>query len=290
MKKCYYLLASIAIILVTVTACQSSSEEFDDLETMQQSQSSESSELSAKSAKVDVCHWDADAGEFFIINISSNAYDKHIAHGDKSPENCGDVIDNVVDIEGNEYNVVQIGSQIWMAENLRTTKLNDGTPIDNIQGDTDWWGRTEAAYSWYNNDLENYGSTYGGLYNWYAVDTGKLAPAGWHIPTDEEWTILTDYLASDGHLDTEGTALKSTYDWGSDGNGTDNYGFTGLPGGNRNYGESFNYHKGNGDWWTSTSSSDEGRAFHRGLSMLFATVEELTPRKESGFSIRCVKD
>ena len=119
-----------------------------------------------------------------------------------------------------------------MTENLRTSKYNDGTPIPNVTSNSDWSSLSTGAWCHYDNDNQHE-ATYGKLYNWYAVETGKLCPTGWHVPTDAEWTILTDYLTANGHSGTEGTALKATSGWNSGGNGTDDYGWLGLPGGTR---------------------------------------------------------
>jgi uncharacterized protein (TIGR02145 family) len=102
--------------------------------------------------------------------------------------------DAIRDIEGNSYNIVTIGNQVWMAENLKTTTLYDGTKISEIKDWAEWVNTTDPAFCWYENDNENYGKTYGPLYNWYSVKTGKLCPTGWHIPSDEEWYQLALYL------------------------------------------------------------------------------------------------
>ena len=128
------------------------------------------------------------------------------------------------DIDGNTYKSVTIGTQEWMTENLRTSKYSDGTSIPNVTSNSDWESLSTGAWSHYDNDSSQYEATYGKLYNWYAVETGKLCPTGWHVPTDAEWTVLTDYLTANGHNGTEGTALKATSGWNSGGNGTDDYG------------------------------------------------------------------
>ena len=95
----------------------------------------------------------------------------------------------VKDIDGNKYKTIKIGTQIWMAENLKTTHFNDGTSIVQIDKYDDWKGLISPAYCWYANDSTNK-EVYGALYNWYAVNTKKLCPKGWHVPTDEEWKQL----------------------------------------------------------------------------------------------------
>jgi uncharacterized protein (TIGR02145 family) len=99
----------------------------------------------------------------------------------------------VTDIDGNVYKTVKIGNQWWMAENLKTTKYNDGTSIPLVINNTAWVNKATSGYCWYYNDT-SYKNIYGALYNWYTVNTGKLAPAGWHIPTDAEWCTITQFL------------------------------------------------------------------------------------------------
>ena len=100
----------------------------------------------------------------------------------------------VSDIDGNEYKTIQIGTQEWMAENLKTTKYNDGNSLPNVTDFTEWTDLNTAAYCWYKNDASAYKATYGALYNWFTVNTGKLCPAGWHVPSDTEWTTLLRVL------------------------------------------------------------------------------------------------
>ncbi|MGB4293792.1 MAG: FISUMP domain-containing protein, partial [Bacteroidales bacterium] len=125
------------------------------------------------------------------------------------------------DVDGNRYKVIMIGNQLWMAENLRTTKYNDGTPIPLVTDNTAWSNLTSPGYCWYDNNSTNK-DTYGALYNWYTVNTGKLCPSGWHVPSDDEWTIMQNYLIANG-FNYDGTtyynkyakALASTTGWTS---------------------------------------------------------------------------
>ncbi|MRR24082.1 hypothetical protein EG830_14015, partial [bacterium] len=146
----------------------------------------------------------------------------------------------VADREGNLYLTVIIGEQVWMAENLRSTRYNDDLPIPNITDDTQWINLSTPAYCWISNDIQ-YKPVYGALYNWYAVNTGKLCPAGWHVPSDEEYKTLertlgmtaeqadlTDFRGTD-----EGKKMKSTTGWADGENGTNTSGFSALPGGYR---------------------------------------------------------
>ena len=195
----------------------------------------------------------------------------------------------ITDADGNVYTSVTIGTQEWMVENLRTTKYSDGTSIPNVTDYTEWNNLSTGAWSYYDND-EKEGDTYGKLYNWYAVETGKLCPTGWHVPTDTEWTVLTDYLAADGHNGTQGTALKATSGWNSSGNGTDNYGWNGLPGGERSYNSGFDDVGYRGYWWSS-SQNDALSAWPRDLySYSFGYDYSYSNYKENGFSVRCLRE
>ena len=97
------------------------------------------------------------------------------------------------DVDGNLYHTITIGTQIWMVENLKTTRYNDGTSIQLVIDNQEWYNRLTPGYCWYNNDPETYKNTYGALYNWFTVKTGKLAPTGSHVPTNADWTILLDF-------------------------------------------------------------------------------------------------
>ena len=208
---------------------------------------------------------------------------------------------SITDADGNVYTSVTIGEQEWMVENLRTTKYSDGTAIPNVTENTEWENLTTGAWSHYDNDNQ-YEATYGKLYNWYSVNTGKLAPEGWHVPTDAEWTVLTDYLAADGHEETEGIALKSRSSWRGDpwdasqddvsgsGNGSDYYGWNGLPGGHRqdNGYSSFSWEEG-GYWWSS-SQDITANAWSRYLSNSSGYVYSYSYNKRNGFSVRCLRD
>ena len=157
---------------------------------------------------------------------------------------CGDVL---VDIDGNTYNTVQIGDQCWMKENLKTTTYRNGTAIPNVTDANAWSNVHYGAYVWYDNDI-TWKDKYGALYNWFTtVDANGLCPTGWHVPTNDEWTALTDYIGGTGS--PHGNELKSCRQMnsplGGECNtnehprwnashihyGTDDYGFSGLPGG-----------------------------------------------------------
>jgi uncharacterized protein (TIGR02145 family) len=195
----------------------------------------------------------------------------------------------VTDIDGNVYHTITIGKQVWMVENLKTTKYNDGTSIPLITDGTVWANSTTPGYCWYNNDAATYKTTYGALYNWYAVNTGKLCPTGWHVPTDAEWTTLTDYLGGEG---VAGEKLKEagTTHWQSPNTGaTNETGFTALPGGFRSFSGAFNYFGDIGFWWSSTEYSTND-AWHRVMYYDISDVSRLNNSKSFGFSVRCLRD
>jgi uncharacterized protein (TIGR02145 family) len=195
------------------------------------------------------------------------------------------------DGDNNYYPVVQIGTQLWMAENLKTTKYNDGKDIPNVTGSEKWVVLTTGAYCNYDNSTDdNFIATYGRLYNWYAVNTGKLAPVGWHVPTDAEWTQLTDYLG--GVFVASGKLKESvTTHWFSPNEGaTNETGFSALPGGYRFKEGTFANLGRIGYWWSATSSSTL-TAYHRFMTYSDTRVYwSLLQDNVTGYSIRCVKD
>jgi len=195
----------------------------------------------------------------------------------------------ITDGDGNIYNAVQIGTQVWMKENLRTTKYKDGTEIPLVTDNTAWSNLATPGYCWYNNDATTYKNTYGALYNWYTVNTGKLCPTGWHVPTDAEWTTLTTFLGGAGGA---GGKLKEagTTHWLSPNTGaTNETGFTALPGGRRSYNGTFDDIGSNGYWWSATESTAT-LAWGRLMGYYHSYVYSSTNSKEYGFSVRCVRD
>jgi uncharacterized protein (TIGR02145 family) len=213
----------------------------------------------------------------------------------------------VIDMNGNRYNTVKIGTQIWMAENLKTSKYNDGTDIPLVPDSASWANLTTPGCCWYKNDQGTYGSTYGAFYNWYAVNTGKLCPVGWHLPTDAEWTTLENYMIANGY-NFDGTtsgnsiakSLATATGWTSSTNqgavGNTDYpayrnksGFSGLPGGGRYFDGAFDYIGYYGYWWSSTELSTY-YAWCRYLDYDYALLGRSNSYKEYGFSVRCLRD
>jgi uncharacterized protein (TIGR02145 family) len=223
----------------------------------------------------------------------------------------------VTDIEGNVYQTVKIGNQIWTVENLRVTRLNDETAIPLDTSTATWYSLwysslTIPAYCYYNN-MTNTDSIkkWGALYNWYAVNTGKLAPKGWHVPTDSEWEVMQNYLVINGY-NYDGTtdtgnynkiamALAAQTDWywypsigvGCPGNNltmNNRSGFSALPGGYRNVIGTFDIQSYLGYWWSATEL-EASYAWFRGL---YYAVDDYLIRyynfKSCGFSVRLVRD
>jgi uncharacterized protein (TIGR02145 family) len=199
----------------------------------------------------------------------------------KNPPSPDDII---IDIEGNIYNTVTIGTQTWMAENLKTTRYKNGTTIPLVTDNTAWAGLTSPGYCWYNNDEAANKATYGALYNWYTVNTGNLCPTGWHVPSDAEWTTLTAYL---GGKNVAGGKLKETgtAHWASPNTGaTNETSFTALPGGARYYlGSYFNFGS-YGYWW---SSNEPSFWF---LLYFGSYVSKGVDYKKISCSVRCLRD
>jgi len=199
----------------------------------------------------------------------------------------------VTDIEGNIYHTVTIGNQVWMVENLKVTKFIDGSTIPLVTDDTAWVGLTTPAYSWYNNDLKSNKELYGALYNWYAVNSGKLAPTGWHIPSEQELDTLLAYLGghylAGGKLKSIGTVDSQNGLWMSPNEGaTNESGFTAYPGGYRVY--SFSDISKKGNWWSSTSTSPLASAYLFYLSYYSQDAILAFAGQDLGLSVRCIKN
>ncbi len=231
-----------------------------------------------------------------LVGLTLTACDNGNEDGDNDDNNG---TGTVVDVEGNVYKTVKIGNQIWMAENLRTTKYNDGTDIPAITTSSAWnYSVTTPAHCWYSHDSSTYKQWFGALYNWYAVNTGKLAPAGWHVPTVADWNELSEYVSA--HLGTSSSlakALASKTNWmvsntegyisyqSSTNNST---GFNAIPAGIHanlafgNYGTS-------AYWWSSETYGDFGQF----ASLRNNTIDRMfidTYAKYYGLSVRCVKN
>ncbi|MBN1598550.1 MAG: fibrobacter succinogenes major paralogous domain-containing protein [Bacteroidales bacterium] len=196
----------------------------------------------------------------------------------------------VTDADGNIYDLVFIDAQVWMAENLKTTKFRDGTDIPLVEESDPWIALSAPGYCWYGNDEATNGDTYGALYNWYAVaDPKGLCPAGFHVPTDDDWTTLITFAGGDalagGKLKEQGTTHWTDPNTGA----TDDYDFTALPAGRRSDEGYFWYIGTNARWWSSTQY-DDTYAWSRGVAHDNTSVDRDFKTKTYGMSIRCVKD
>lgn len=216
--------------------------------------------------------------------------------------------DQVADVDGNSYNTVTLGSQIWMSRNLETTKFNDGSDIPLVSDFDTWRGLTSAAYCWYDNDEVSSKGSFGALYNWYSAGSSKLCPAGWHVPSDEDWSDLITYLSNNG-FNYDGTignnacakALAAPLGWNYSGTegavGNNDYveidnitGFSVLPGGIRDDVQGiFSSRSYYGIFWTS-SESDPGTAWARIFDYGRSDAGRMSLNKPTGLSVRCIKD
>jgi uncharacterized protein (TIGR02145 family) len=193
----------------------------------------------------------------------------------------------VTDIDGNTYKAVTIGTQVWMAENLRVGRYKNGTSIPLVTDNTAWSNLTTPGYCWYNDDEPAYKANYGALYNGFVVMTGNLCPSGWHVPTDQEWSTLVTYLGgSGGKLKETGTKH-----WESPNTeATNETGFTALPGGSRWWDGTFNSIGIEGNWWSARENYETGILgwridYNRGDIHYWINLNAKT-----GFSVRCLKD
>jgi uncharacterized protein (TIGR02145 family) len=195
----------------------------------------------------------------------------------------------IADADGNIYNTILLKDKIWMVENLKTTSFNDGTTIPLVVDNTSWLTLSAPGFCYYNNDEISNKASYGGLYNWYAVNTGKLCPSDWHVASDEEWTDFTSFMAGEiiagGRLKETGTAH-----WFSPNNGaTDEKGFTALPGGSRDKSGIYNQLGLDGNWW-STSEYNINESWYRNMNYNVAGVKRNYQSKSNGLSVRCIKN
>ena len=205
---------------------------------------------------------------------------------------------SMTDQDGNTYKTVEIGTQTWMAENLKTTKYNDNTAIPNVTGNSAWINLTTPGYCWYNNDEAANKPLYGALYNWYTVKTGKLCPSGWHVPTDAEYKTLEMFLGmnqiqADGTLwrgTDQGTQLKDTTGWKTGENGTNTSGFSALPGGYRYRQDGSFNNIGDLSYWWCSNEKDPSMGYYRRLDGSNAGVYREGTLKAAGKYIRCAKD
>jgi uncharacterized protein (TIGR02145 family) len=205
-------------------------------------------------------------------------------------QSCKKEVDDVIkDIDGNVYTSVTIGTQSWMVENLKVTSYNDGSQILNIINNSEWVNSTTGAYCWYNNDATINKDIYGALYNWYAVNTGKLCPSGWHVPSADEWDNLIIYLGGESGA---GGKLKETgiTHWLSPNTGaTNETGFTALPSGHRNNFGDYSYLGSVGIWW-SPNDYNSNSIYAYQMPYNSSALVKYLDWKYMGFSVRCLRN
>lgn len=208
----------------------------------------------------------------------------------------------LMDVERNIYKTIKIGEKTWMAENLKTTKYNNGNSIPYVTDNTEWSGLNTAGYCWFNNDI-SYSQIYGALYNWYAVETGNLCPVGWHVPTDDEWKELEMALGmsigdanSDGYRGTnEGSKIGGNADLWTNGvlKSNTEFGiskFAARPAGYRIKNDGFFADIGTHTYWWSATEFNNDNAWSRGLYYNISSIHRTNSAKQVGNCIRCVKD
>jgi len=209
-----------------------------------------------------------------------------------------------MDGDNNTCAAVQIGTQLWMAENLKTTRYIDGSKIPLVTNDSIWRNLTTPAYCWYSNDSAMYAPQYGALYDWWAIAGGNLCPSGWYVPSDEDWNSLITYLTDNGFGfkssgDDYGKSLAATAGWwanevmGTAGNNqasNNATGFSALPAGYRNFDGTFKDMGSSGNWWSFTGKEPDCFAFYRSLQYNSLNLYYYKIEREFGFSIRCLKD
>ena len=202
------------------------------------------------------------------------------------PTPIGDI---VTDADGNIYRTVKIGNQTWMAENLKTIKYNDGQDIPLVTSSYAWGSLKTPAYCWLNNDPTNK-DAYGTLYNWYTVDTGKLAPKGWHVPTEEDWATLAKYLGGDAVAGGKLKASGTSHWFAPNTQATDEVGFTAIPCSTRNYDGYHFYKLGDSCYFWSAAEFDAAEAWVRQMACDSAALKSFHGYKSYGRPVRCIKD
>ena len=252
---------------------------------------------------IETCQEDLDGDGIVGINdlleLLSSFGSECVIEPETAEWTCGEP----VNYHGYDYATVQIGDQCWFAENLRTEHYINGDAIPANLSLGEWWSTASGAVAvnGETDDCYNYSpdgnscdpdwslNEYGRLYNWYAVDDSReLCPTGWHVPTDDEWTVLTDLL---GGISVAGDQMKTTYGWYGNGNGFNWSGFAGLPGGMRSS-DGFWVAGSGGAWWSATPTEDPiaNDVWIRELSYQYPSIGRWNSDKRNGFSVRCLKD
>jgi uncharacterized protein (TIGR02145 family) len=213
-------------------------------------------------------------------------------------DNSNNPATKITDADGNVYTSVTIGTQVWMVENLRVTKSNDGTPIPLVTDGAAWVATDTPGYCWYNNDEAANKADYGAIYNWHAAVIA--CPSGWHLPTDSEYKILERNLGMN-NTDADATGWRysglvggslkeaGTSHWSLSAGATNSSGFTALPGGNRDSDVGFSSLGDYGYYWTATEDVSS-RGWYRRLNNDNGGVHRNSSTKTTGYSVRCLKN
>ena len=195
-----------------------------------------------------------------------------------------------MDKDCNHYKTVKIGTQNWMAENLRTTRFNDGTAIP-VETDNEKWSKLNTpSLGWYNNKEGENKYLHGGLYNWYAIETNKLCPKGWHVPTEKEWSVLIKFLGGNENAVVKMKSNEGGYWKENNEKSTSASGFTGLPDGLRDATGAFSNLGEYGAWWIAADSENPEFSSSIGLSSKALNIEKNVQKKNTGISVRCIED
>ena len=237
--------------------------------------------------------WNEELGGCVVANPSDSDFDGCVGMTDllgllsvfgtcnEIPWSCG----GALEYQGYDYETVQIGEQCWFAENLRSENYENGDVIPTNLSNAEWQSSISGAMAVYGDGSLSL-SEHGGLYNWYAVDDARgLCPTGWHVPSDEEWNVLTDHLGGESEA---GVKMKTTYGWHEAGNGSNESNFSGLPGGLRGNDGSYAGADYVGRWYSSTQ--DGSVAWNRDLIWDIDGVDRNSSSHTGGFSIRCIQD
>jgi uncharacterized protein (TIGR02145 family) len=228
--------------------------------------------------------------DYNSTNVSIYANSKQQGFSVRCIKDNNNPIQTVSDIDGNVYKIATIGSQVWMTENLKTTKYRDGTAIPNVTSAATWPGLTTGAYCNYNNDTSK-ASVYGRLYNFYPiVDSRNLCPTGWHVPSLDEWTTLITFLGGSNIAGGKMKEVGITH-WNSPNTGADNSsGFNALPSGYRRNDNGIFDQIGTECYWWSNSFRDSSNPWFYILDYNSAAISIYANSKQQGFSVRCIKD
>jgi uncharacterized protein (TIGR02145 family) len=208
------------------------------------------------------------------------------------------ILTKLTDDDGNTYNTVVIGTQIWMAENLKTTKYFGGAAIPRVSGNAAWAALTTPGYDWFGDDVAAK-PVYGALYNWFAVNGGNLCPTGWKVPAESDYRTLETFLGVPidtvalygwrGRISRVGEKMKNTTGWEAGVNGTNTSGFTALPGGYRYWFDGTFQGEGITTYWWNATENDLTTAWYRQLSASQNLVFRGDVEKQAGKYVRCVK-